>query len=115
MLVLSARQSPQELDTKVIVLGAGNIGISTAWHLLEEGHEVTLIDRQPEAALETCAANCAQILVSFCEPWANGAAPFRVAKWLLRDDSPLLFRPRLDPHQWRWGLSFLGQCNDAAF
>ena len=100
---------------KVIVLGAGIIGISTAWHLLEEGHEVTLVDRQPDAALETSAANGAQISVSFCEPWANAGAPFKVAKWLLRDDSPLLFRPRLDPHQWRWGLSFLGQCNDAAF
>ncbi len=100
---------------KVIVLGAGIIGISTAWHLLEEGHEVTLVDRQPDAALETSAANGAQISVSFCEPWANAGAPFKVARWLLRDDSPLLFRPRLDPHQWRWGLSFLGQCNDAAF
>ena len=100
---------------KVIVLGAGIIGIATAWHLLQEGHEVTLVDRQPDAALETSAANGAQISVSFCEPWANAGAPFKVAKWLLRDDSPLLFRPRLDPHQWRWGLSFLGQCNDAAF
>ena len=100
---------------KVIVLGAGIIGVSTAWHLLNEGHEVTVVDRQPDAALETSCANGAQISVSFCEPWAHAGAPFKVAKWLLRDDSPLLFRPRLDPHQWRWGLSFLGQCNDAAF
>ena len=100
---------------KVIVLGAGIIGISTAWHLLEEGHEVTVVDRQPDAALETSFANGAQISVSFCEPWAHAGAPLKVAKWLLRDDSPLLFRPRLDPHQWRWGLSFLLQCNDAAF
>ncbi len=100
---------------KVIVLGAGIIGVSTAWHLLNEGHEVTVVDRQPEAALETSFANGAQISVSFCEPWANAGAPFKVAKWLLRDDSPLLFRPKLDPHQWRWGLSFLTQCNDAAF
>jgi len=100
---------------KVIVLGAGIIGVSTAWHLLNEGHEVTVVDRQSDAALETSFANGAQISVSFCEPWANAGAPFKVAKWLLRDDSPLLFRPRLDPHQWRWGLSFLTQCNDAAF
>ncbi len=100
---------------QVIVLGAGIIGVSTAWHLLNEGHEVTVVDRQPAAALETSFANGAQISVSFCEPWANAGAPFKVAKWLLRDDSPLLFRPKLDPHQWRWGLSFLGQCNDAAF
>jgi D-amino-acid dehydrogenase len=100
---------------QVIVLGAGIIGVSTAWHLLNEGHDVTVVDRQSDAALETSFANGAQISVSFCEPWANAAAPFKVAKWLLRDDSPLLFRPRLDPHQWRWGLSFLAQCNDAAF
>lgn len=100
---------------KVIVMGAGIIGVSTAWHLVNEGHEVTVIDRQPEAALETSFANGAQISVSFCEPWANAEAPFKVAKWLLRDDAPLLFRPKLDPHQWRWGLSFLSQCSTAAF
>lgn len=100
---------------KVIVLGAGIIGISTAWYLAEEGHEVTVVDRQPDAALETSFANGAQISVSFCEPWANAGAPLKVLKWLLRDDSPLLFRPRLDPYQWRWGLRFLTQCTDAAF
>jgi D-amino-acid dehydrogenase len=100
---------------KVIVLGAGIIGVATAWYLLEEGHEVTVVERQPDAALETSFANGAQISVCFCEPWANAGAPFKVAKWMLQDDSPLLFRPRLDPHQWRWALSFLGQCNDAAF
>ena len=99
----------------VVVLGAGIIGVSTAWHLLQQGHRVTVVDRQSDAAMETSFANGAQISVSFCEPWANAGAPFKVAKWLLRDDSPLLFRPRLDPHQWRWGLSFLGQCSDAAF
>lgn len=100
---------------KIIVLGAGIIGVSTAWHLLDQGHEVTVVDRQPDAAMEASFANGAQISVSFCEPWANAGAPLKVAKWLLRDDAPLLFRPKLDPHQWRWGLSFLGQCSDAAF
>jgi D-amino-acid dehydrogenase len=100
---------------KVIVLGAGIIGVATAWYLLEEGHEVTVVERQPDAALETSFANGAQISVCFCEPWANAGAPLKVAKWMLQDDSPLLFRPRFDPHQWRWALSFLGQCNDAAF
>jgi D-amino-acid dehydrogenase len=100
---------------KVIVLGAGIIGVATAWYLLEEGHEVTVVDRQPDAALETSFANGAQISVCFCEPWANAGAPLKVAKWMLQADSPLLFRPRLDPHQWRWALSFLGNCTDAAF
>lgn len=100
---------------KVIVLGAGIIGVSTAWYLLEQGHEVTVVDRQPAAALETSFANGAQISVSFCEPWANAQAPLKVLKWLARDDSPLLFRPKLDPWQWRWGLAFLAQCTDIAF
>jgi len=100
---------------KVIVLGAGIIGVSTAWYLLDQGHDVTVVDRQPGAALETSFANGAQISVGFCEPWANAEAPLKVLKWLARDDSPLLFRPKLDPWQWRWGLAFLTQCTDGAF
>ena len=92
---------------KVVVLGAGIIGISTAWHLLRRGHEVVVVDRQPGAALETSFANGAQISVSFCEPWAHPSAPLKVLKWLTRDDAPLLFRPQLDWFQWRWGLRFL--------
>src|SRR3954468_20798478 len=100
---------------KTLVLGAGIIGISTAWHLAERGHEVTVVDRQRDAALETSFANAAQISVSYCEPWANRHAPAKLVKWMFRNDAPLLFRPRLDWQQWRWGLEFLAQCNDAAF
>ena len=100
---------------KVVVLGAGIIGISTAWHLLERGHQVTVVDRQPDAALETSFANAAQISVSYCEPWANRDAPLKALKWMFSQDAPLLFRPQMDPRQWLWGLKFLGQCNDAAF
>ena len=100
---------------KVVVLGAGIIGISTAWHLLERGHEVTVIDRQNGAAMETSFANAAQISVSYCEPWANRDAPLKALKWMFRDDAPLLFRPKFDLHQWLWGLKFLAQCNDDAF
>ena len=99
----------------IVVLGAGIIGISTAWHLLERGHEVTVVDRQPDAALETSFANAAQISVSYCEPWANRAAPLKLLRWMFRNDAPLLFRPHWDWQQWRWGLQFLSQCNDAAF
>jgi D-amino-acid dehydrogenase len=100
---------------KVIVLGAGIIGISTAWHLLERGHEVTVVDRQPQAAMETSFANAAQISVSYCEPWANRDAPLKALKWMFSDSAPLLFRPQFDLKQWLWGLRFLSQCNDAAF
>lgn len=100
---------------KTLVLGAGIIGISTAWHLVQRGHEVIVVDRQPGAALETSFANAAQISVSYCEPWANRHAPAKLLKWMFRNDAPLLFRPQLDWQQWRWGLQFLAQCNDAAF
>ena len=100
---------------KITILGAGIIGISTAWHLAERGHEVTVVDRQPDAALETSFANAAQISVSYCEPWANREAPLKALKWMFSKQAPLLFRPRLDWQQWRWSLQFLGQCNDTAF
>jgi len=100
---------------RIIVLGAGIIGISTAWHLLDRGHEVIVVDRQPAAARETSFANAGQISVSYCEPWANRSAPLKLLKWMFRNDAPLLFRPQLDWQQWRWGLEFLAQCNDTAF
>ena len=100
---------------KVVVLGAGIIGVCTAWHLLERGHEVTLVERQGDAALETSFANAGQISVSYCEPWAGRGTPLKLLKWMFHDDSPILFRPRPDWQQWRWGLQFLAQCNDAAF
>lgn len=100
---------------RVTVLGAGIIGVSTAWHLLERGHTVTLVDRQADAALETSFGNAAQISVSYCEPWANREAPLKALKWLFDPEGPLKFRPQLDPAQWKWGLQFLAQCNDTAF
>jgi D-amino-acid dehydrogenase len=100
---------------QVVIMGAGIIGVSTAWHLMRRGHTVTLVDRQPDAALETSFANAAQISVSYCEPWANRDAPLKALKWMFSPTAPLLFRPQMDPAQWRWGLQFLGQCNDTAF
>jgi D-amino-acid dehydrogenase len=104
---------------KITILGAGIIGISTAWHLAERGHDVTVVDRQSDAALETSFANAAQISVSYCEPWANREAPLKALKWMFSKEAPLLFRPQFPIgegfHQYRWGLEFLANCNDAAF
>jgi D-amino-acid dehydrogenase len=95
---------------KIIVMGAGVIGTASAWYLAKLGHEVTVIDRQPAAGLETSFANGAQISVSQSEPWAAPGAPFKVLKWLMKDDAPLLFRPKMDLHQWMWGAQFLVEC-----
>ncbi|HZW20010.1 D-amino acid dehydrogenase [Noviherbaspirillum sp.] len=95
---------------KVIVLGAGIVGTASAWFLDKAGHEVTVLERQPGAALETSFANGCQISVSHAEPWANPAAPRKILKWLGREDAPLLYRFRPEWLQWRWGMHFLREC-----
>ena len=95
---------------KVVVLGAGVVGTASAWYLARAGHEVTVFDRQADAALETSFANGGQISVSHAEPWANPTAPVKVLQWLGREDAPFLFRPRADLDQWLWGVRFLIEC-----
>jgi D-amino-acid dehydrogenase len=95
---------------KILVLGAGVIGTSTAWYLTEQGHEVVVVDRREGAGLETSFANGGQISVCHAEPWANPDAPSKILKWIWRDDAPLLFRLRMDPKQWAWGARFLVEC-----
>ena len=95
---------------KVLILGAGVIGTCTAWYLAEAGHEVIVVERREGAGLETSFANGGQISVCHAEPWANPDAPLKILQWLRRDDSPLLFRLRMDPAQWLWGLRFLYEC-----
>ncbi len=95
---------------KVLVLGAGVIGTSTAWYLTQQGHEVVVVDRREAAGLETSFANGGQVSVCHAEPWANPDAPSKILQWLWRDDAPLLFRLRMDPAQWSWGLRFLLEC-----
>ena len=95
---------------RVLVLGAGVVGVTAAWYLANDGHEVTVIDRESGVALETSFANGGQVSASYPEPWANPGAPRQILKWLGRDDAPLLFRLRADPRQWRWGLAFLVEC-----
>lgn len=95
---------------RVLVLGAGILGVHTAYFLRQRGFEVTVIDRQPGPALETSFANGSQISVSQSDPWASPHAPFKILKWLGKEDAPLLFRLKFDVNQWRWGLRFLYEC-----
>src|SRR5437773_1344307 len=94
----------------VIVLGAGVVGVATAYWAMRAGLSVCVVERQPNAGLETSFANGGQISVSHAEPWANPGAPLKVLKWLFDDEAPLLFRPRLDVQQWRWAAQFLVDC-----
>jgi len=81
---------------RVIVLGAGLLGVTSAYYLQQLGHEVTVIDRQATPGAETSFANGGQISVSHAEPWANPSAPLKVLQWLGQEDAPLLFRLRAE-------------------
>ena len=95
---------------KILVLGAGVVGTTSAWYLARAGHQVTVVDRQLVAGNETSFANGGQISVSHAEPWANPHALSHLLKWVGREDAPLLWRWRADPAQLAWGLRFLGEC-----
>jgi D-amino-acid dehydrogenase len=100
---------------KVIVLGAGVIGVAGAWYLAAAGCEVTVVDRRAEPGLETSFANGGQISASHAEPWAKPEIVPKILRWLGREDAPLLFRPRADWALWRWGLGFLRECLPGRF
>jgi D-amino-acid dehydrogenase len=100
---------------KILVLGAGVIGVTTAWYLRQAGHDVTVIDRQPSPAMETSFANAGQISPGMSAPWAAPDTPRKAITWLLMRHSPLVVWPLLDPALIEWVVRFLGNCNDAAY
>ena len=95
---------------KVVVLGAGLAGVPTAYQLLKDGHEVTVIDRQPSAAMETSYANGSLLCLGHSYPWASPSAPKILVKSLVRRDQALRISPRIDPRMWGWLLKFLAEC-----
>jgi D-amino-acid dehydrogenase len=100
---------------KIAVLGGGVIGITSAWYLNQAGHDVTVIDRQPEPALETSYANAGQISPGMSAPWAGPDTPRKAIVWLLMRHSPLVVWPLLDPALISWVLRFLANCNATAY
>lgn len=94
----------------VLVLGAGLAGVTSAWYLKQAGLDITVVERQSAAAMETSFANGGQISVSHPEPWANPAAPLTVLRWLGKDEAPLRVRPHADWAQWAWAARFLREC-----
>lgn len=95
---------------KVLILGSGIIGVTTAYVLASRGYDVEVIDRHAESARETSYANGGQLSYSHAEPWANPGVFPKVFKWMLRDDAPLVLRPRADYNMIKWGLRFLSNC-----
>ncbi len=98
---------------RISVLGAGIAGLTTAWYLAQDGHEVEVIERNHGVALETSFANGAQLSYSYVAPLAGPGVLPKVPPWLLRRDSPLRYYPAIDPHQWRWLFEFVRACNRA--
>jgi D-amino-acid dehydrogenase len=95
---------------KITVLGAGVIGVTTAYYLAKSGHEVTVIDRQPGPALETSFANAGEVSFGYCSPWAAPGIPQKALKWLFMEHAPLILRPKVDAAMLSWMVKMLSNC-----
>jgi D-amino-acid dehydrogenase len=100
---------------KVLVLGSGVIGVTSAYYLALSGHEVTVVDRQAESAQETSFANAGEVSPGYSSPWAGPGVPVKAIKWLLMKHGPLVIRPKLDPVMWIWLLKMLRNCTSARY
>jgi len=95
---------------RIVVLGAGIVGVTSAYFLARDGHEVTVVDRQPVAANETSFGNAGMIAPGHAYTWGSPRAPMILLKSLWRDDQALRLKLRADPRMWAWCLRFLAQC-----
>ncbi|MGO4623081.1 D-amino acid dehydrogenase [Ensifer sp. 2YAB10] len=100
---------------KVIVLGAGIIGVTSAYQLAKAGHEVTVIDRQPGPALETSFANAGEVSFGYCSPWAAPGIPMKAMKWLFMEHAPLILRPKVDTAMLSWMVKMLSNCTSKRY
>lgn len=100
---------------KIVVLGAGVIGVTSAWYLAKAGHQVTVIDRQPGPSLETSFANAGEISPGYSSPWAAPGIPMKAVKWLFMKHAPLIIQPRPDLHKLGWMARMLANCTTAAY
>jgi D-amino-acid dehydrogenase len=100
---------------KVVVLGSGVIGVTSAYQLAKAGHEVTVVDRQPASGMETSYANAGEVSPGYSAPWAGPGVPLKAIKWLLMHHRPLVIRPQLDLNLLRWGVAMLRNCTTARY
>lgn len=94
----------------VIVVGAGIIGVCTAYYLRRDGHQVTVVERRSGVAQETSFANAGVMAPSYVAPWSQPGMPAKVLAYLFKAEAPIVFRPSLDPALWRWIVRWLGEC-----
>lgn len=95
---------------QIVVIGGGVVGLTTAWTLAEEGHQVTLVEREAALAEGASRANGGQLSYRYVSPLADAGVPLKALRWLLDPDGPLRFKPELRWHQWAWMLAFLRAC-----
>ena len=100
---------------RVVVLGAGVVGVTAAHYLHRAGHEVVVIDRQPGVALETSFANAGEVSPGYASPWAAPGIPAKAIRWLLMRHAPLILRPALDPSMLLWLAAMLRNCTQARY
>jgi D-amino-acid dehydrogenase len=96
---------------RILVLGSGVIGVTSAWYLARQGHEVTVVDRQPGPALETSFANAGQVSPGYSTPWAAPGIPTKALKWLFQRHAPLAIRPDGTLFQLTWLARMLANCS----
>ncbi|NYT61524.1 D-amino acid dehydrogenase [Alcaligenaceae bacterium] len=94
----------------VIVLGAGIIGVTTAWYLRGKGHNVRVLERREQVGLDASFASAGHVSAHLADPWANPTTLNTLFTWLFSNDTPLVFRPKADIHQWSWLFKFLREC-----
>ncbi|MBB3064266.1 D-amino acid dehydrogenase [Limibacillus halophilus] len=100
---------------KVIVLGAGVVGVTTAYYLAKQGAEVLVLDRQAAPGMETSYANAGELSYGMTSPWAAPGVPLKALKWLFMRHRPLFIWPLLSPTMWAWGARMLLNCNAASY
>jgi D-amino-acid dehydrogenase len=99
----------------IVVIGAGIIGVTTAYFLRRDGHDVTVVERRSGVAQETSFANAGVMAPSYVAPWSQPGMPAKVLAYLFRPEAPIVFRPSLDPALWRWIARWLGECRPERF
>lgn len=100
---------------KVIVLGAGVVGVTSAYQLVKAGHEVMVVDRQEGPALETSFANAGEVSFGYCSPWAAPGIPMKAMKWLFMEHAPLILRPKMDTTMLSWMAQMLMNCTSQRY